>query len=574
MDVSRGALPMSLRFVSLLRLTLLCFCGIFFLSISFSSIAFAQSESNPITVISETDTIHFPDSIDFRLSAVDANSPITEAIIYITYNTYSGAYPTQHIVTINKPQDLITVDWQESTTDSNFQTPGTPVQYYWVLQDSTGNSYTQAIQYFTTIDSRFPWQHLSSGKLQVNWYERSQAFGQLLLSKAENALHHISANLGSGLLHPINLWVYASDSDFHGALSPNSYEWVGGEAIPTLNEAFISVTSSGDTTLLRDMPHELTHLVFHQMTANGQQVPTWFDEGLAVYNQFYHEPEMKATFEEALMNHSLLPLSSISLGFPADANQAYLAYAQSWQLVSYMYSTFGKLKMQKFIKNMNNPELDFNSDMQITLGEDEPHLENQWHLSLNQPATLSPDQVTPTVNTPLATSTTSRGLTNGSIPLLTTVGVLLILLPLLGIIIIVVYQRRRRTAPAPVQSGYYGQSMNGPVFPPALQGRRQGYPANPAVQQRDPQSIQYMPFYHSSASSGQAPGAAPPAQPAPQFSPVLGASRDFDYPAMPQEHIDQNGNDLAPSSPVAPTELFGGFQENISQPPPKQAPQE
>jgi hypothetical protein len=571
MDVSRGALPMSLRFVSRFPLVLLCFCGVFFLSLSFSSIAFAQSKSNPITMYSETDTMHFPNSIDFQMSAADVASPITEAIISITYNNYSGAFPSQHSIIINAPKNSISVDWKENTTGGNFQIPGTPVQYYWVIQDSTGNHYTQATQSFTTIDSRFPWQHVSSGKLQVNWYYRSQAFGQFLLTQADNALNHISANLGSGLLRPVNLWVYASDSDFHGSLSPNSYEWVGGEAIPILNEAFISVTDSNDTTLYRDMPHELTHLVFHQLTANGQQVPTWFDEGLAVYNQFYHEPEMKATFEEALMQQSLLRLSTISLGFPADANSAYLAYAQSWQLVSYMYSTFGKLKMQKFIRNMNNPELDFNSDLQGTLGVDEANLENQWHLSLNQPATLSPDQVTPTVNTPLATSTTSPGLMSGSIPLLTTVGVLLILLPLLGIGMIIIYQKRRRAVPTAAQVGYYGQPINAPIFPGDLQ--RPGFPLNPANQQQSLHSrhtIQYMPFDYPSAPVGQAreekPGTPPP------LPAVHGPTWEFDYPAIQSDDMHPDGNGLDFSAP--PAMPFGGFQENISQPPQKHAPQE
>jgi hypothetical protein len=572
MDVSRGALPMSLRFVSFSRPILLCFCGVFLLSFSFSSIAFAQSKGSPIVVYSETDTLHFPSSIDFQIQAADASSPITEAIIYITYNNYSGAYPTQHVITFNNPQNNISTDWKENTTGDNFQTPGTPVQYYWVLQDSSGNHYTQATHSFTIIDSRFPWQHVSSGLLQVNWYDRSQAFGEFLLSRAENALNHISANLGSGLLHPVNLWVYASDSDFHGSLSPNSYEWVGGEAIPNLNEAFISVTGGNDDTLVRDMPHELTHLVFHQLTANGEQVPTWFDEGLAVYNQFYHEPEMKATFEEALLNHSLLSLSTISLGFPADANSAYLAYAQSWQLVSYMYSTFGQMKMQKFIKNMNNPELDFNSDMKITLGIDEPHLENQWHLSLNQPATLSPDQITPTANTPLATSTSSPGLTSGTIPLLTTIGVLLILLPLLGIVLIIVYQRRRHAVPAATLAGYYGQPVNSPGFPGGLQGQRQGrgYLANPVNSQQSPPSIQYMPFYYPAAQTGQTQQGT---QPRPGSLPAVpGTQWDFDYPSIQSDNTHPNNNGQDSSLP--PALPFDGFQENIGQPPQKQAPQE
>ena len=104
-----------------------------------------------------------------------------------------------------------------------------------------------------------------------------------MLNKASASIQHIGSVLGNGLQHPINLWIYASNDDFHGALAPGSYEWVGGEAHPWLNEAFISVEDSNDNTLVRDMPHELTHLVFHQLIAQGPIAPTWFDEGMAVY---------------------------------------------------------------------------------------------------------------------------------------------------------------------------------------------------------------------------------------------------------------------------------------------------
>ncbi len=429
----------------LFRLLFLSVFSIFLILMIFSPAAYAHVRSDPITVTSESDSMHFPDSIDFQMSAVDSSSPITEAIIYIAYDAGPDTYPTLHPISISKPARSITVSWQENTSGNNFLMPGTPVQYYWVIQDSSGYQHTQATQYFTIIDTRFSWQNLSQGMLHVYWYTRSQAFGQLLLQDAVNSLNHISSNLGGGLLHPINLWVYASEGDFHGALPPGSYEWVGGEAVPPLNEAFISALDSQDPTLVRDMPHELAHLVFHQLIAQGQAVPTWFDEGLAVYNQFYHEPEMEARFQEALMTHSLLRLADITLNFPADAGQAYLAYAESWQLITYMYKTFGLAKMVRLIGNMNDPAIDFDSDLQRVLGENTLYLENQWRLSLGQPGVLSPDQITPT---PRSSSPVNGGqrpaASDGTIPILTTIGVLLIVFPLMGIVAIIVYQRRKQ----------------------------------------------------------------------------------------------------------------------------------
>ncbi len=109
-----------------------------------------------------------------------------------------------------------------------------------------------------------------------------------------------------------------------------------------------------------------------------------------------------ARLQEALDTHKLLRLDNITLGFPANADQAYLAYAQSWNLVTYMYSTFGLTKMGALIKGLNNPQTDFNGDLQTYLGEDQPRLENQWRIHLQQSPTLPPDQLTPTPTMALA----------------------------------------------------------------------------------------------------------------------------------------------------------------------------
>ncbi len=133
--------------------------------------------------------------------------------------------------------------------------------------------------------------------------------------------------------------------------------------MPLLHEASIVVLDNTDYTLVRDMPHELTHLVFHQLIAQGITAPTWFDEGLAVYNQTFREVELQARWEKALASQSLLRLSQISDHFPANADQAYLAYAQSYYLLDYMYRTFGKPKMVQLIKLMNNPQTTFDQDL-------------------------------------------------------------------------------------------------------------------------------------------------------------------------------------------------------------------
>lgn len=519
-----------------------------------SAPALAASTSNPITITSESDTVHFSQSIDFQMSAQDSSAVINKAIIYIQYGPAGmDESSAQHVVTITAGH-TITANWVEKTTGNNFVPPGTPVSYSWVLSDSAGNSLTGSQQQFRTTDTRFPWQHLTQGMLQVDWYNRSTDFGQAVLTQASADITRISNTLGGGLKDPINLWVYQTDEDFHGSLSPNTYEWVGGIAMPSLHEAEIVVMDSGDMTLVRDMPHELTHLVFHQLINNLDTAPTWFDEGLAVYNQQYHEPAMTNALHDALNTHSLLPLDSISLSFPANGDQAYLAYAESWNLVGYMYSTFGQPKMAKLIQEMSNASNDFDTDLKLSIGMDQDHLENQWHISLHQPPTLPPAELTPTVQPTAAPQHVQVTINDNGSSLLIFAGILLILLPLLGVGCIFIYQRRSRQKALAVQEAQQIIMAN-------------WQPAQP-VQPAQPAQPPYRP-----ASLPAQPAVNPPQTPQQPLSPPYMPPQEWasDYPASYGNT--GNGNGYNGQAPLQPQPYMPG-QEYPGQPPRKQAPQE
>ena len=426
---------------------LLMFCLTVILPISLitSSIR-VYAASSSIKVESQTDTVHYPDYIDFNLRAIDSSSTITKAFIHLDFN--DRGFQEQYVVSPPNPASRVQLKWHHTTTGNGFYPQGTPVKYYWVIDDSAGNTFTSDTQSFVTVDTRFNWQSLTSGFVQVHWYQRDQTFGQFILNQTVNHITRIQKKLGTSLDHTINIWIYSSVDDFKGSLDPGAYEWVGGEARPGLNEAEFVVVDSSDERLVRDMPHELTHLVFHQIIKYGINAPTWFDEGLAVENQLFHEQTMTLHFQEALQRHTLFRLSEIDAGFPQDAYKADLAYAQSWQLVNYMYKTFGQAKMTALIKSMGSISTDFNQDLQKTLGVDQDHLENQWRLSLHQSSILTAaDQTSTDQPTPAPVPTPQLSTTDNTSTILTIAGSALLLISVtLLIVIVVVRQRQHQNA--------------------------------------------------------------------------------------------------------------------------------
>jgi hypothetical protein len=409
-----------------------------------------RAASNSIQVNARSETLLFPKAIDFKISAHDNQASLTQATIYLTYT--GSDYQVSHQVHVTSPASLYTFQWHDDLTANSDQFPpiGTHISYYWIITDIIGNSYTDPTQTVNILDNRFNWQHLSEGLYQINWYNRGTDFGQMVLEKVDTDIQSISHNLGGSLNHQINLWIYQNANDFQGSLPPNVHEWVGGIAFPSVSAASIVVQSADDDTLQRDMPHELTHLVLHQLIL-PTVVPTWFDEGLAVYNQIYHESDLLVRFKTALNNHNLLPLNTITQSFPANADQAYLAYAQSWQLVSYLYQTFGLPKMTMLIHDMDTPNQSFDADMRQALGLDVAHLENQWHLSLGQPPTLSKDQLTE----PLLAPQPSVNPYDRTTILLLLLGTILVVGSLFGLSNIAIYQRKARHMALLAQQVHY-----------------------------------------------------------------------------------------------------------------------
>lgn len=480
------------------------------LCMSFSApVTYAQATNQAITVQARSYAVHFPTSIDFYETVSDAASTLRQATINLTIGPQQDTETES--VTVPQGAHTTTLHWHEDTSGNRFLPAGVPINYNWQIWDTAGNTLADATQSFITTDTRFQWQHLNHGLLQVNWYGHNQSFGQMLLSQSATSIAHITTILGSGPRHPINLWVYGNDTDFHGSLAPGSYEWVGGEALPDLDEASIVVTDSSDYTLVRDMPHELTHLVFHQLIERGIFPPTWFDEGLAVYNQIYHESEMLQRFNQALASNSLLRLDSIALNFPADSDKAYLAYAQSWQLVTYMYKTFGQGKMTKLIQNLGDAGNDFDSALEKSIGEDHLHLENQWRVSLHQPAVLSPDELTPT---PTATSSSTAPVGTGqsgnniAIWVFSVLGVIILLEACVVMFWLARRRRRHKALLASIQGTPAGYPASWPQLPTTPPGNWPPAPAPGMPVAYPPSPGQYMPT--SMPGSGAYP--APPGE--------------------------------------------------------------
>ena len=128
--------------------------------------------------------------------------------------------------------------------------------------------------------------------------------------------------------------------------------------------------------------HELAHLLVHEATFNCfGDLPTWLNEGLAVYAEGSLPDYQQRALDEAIASDALISLRSLNSSFPAADTGATLSYALSYSLVDYLIEVHGWPKMQELLAVFAQGSTDAKAIGQV-YGWDYDGLESAWRQSL------------------------------------------------------------------------------------------------------------------------------------------------------------------------------------------------
>ena len=127
-------------------------------------------------------------------------------------------------------------------------------------------------------------------------------------------------------------------------------EWTGGVTFTRYGIIAIGIAPNNLSWGTKAIAHELTHLVVHQMTFNPYTgLPSWLEEGLAMYNEGVLSAPFTAYLERAIAEDSLISVRSLSSPFSAYAEESYLSYAQSYSVVDFLINNYGQSKMLELL---------------------------------------------------------------------------------------------------------------------------------------------------------------------------------------------------------------------------------
>jgi hypothetical protein len=346
-----------------------------------------------IQLVSDTATLSFPNTATFKAefkSGANISSVVLEyGIDQLTCGTViAKAFPQ-----FTAAGD-VQVTWAWDMRQSGSIPPGATLWWHWLVQDANGAQFTSPTQTLTWLDSTHPWQAISGGNITLHYYDGGQSFGQALHDAAAQALVRLSKDVGISSDKPVDIYIYANTSDLQASIL---YEpsWVGGQAFPETNIVIIGVSTDQLDWGKSTEAHELTHVLVGHLTFSCLGfIPTWLNEGLAMYGEGGPAAAEVNQFDQAKTANQLLALSSLAGAFSDEANRANLSYTEAYSVVNYLIQTYGRDKMTALLISLRNGNT-IDQALQSAYGFDTNGLEDVWRASIGAAPRVGTSNPTP-----------------------------------------------------------------------------------------------------------------------------------------------------------------------------------
>jgi hypothetical protein len=334
-----------------------------------------------LTVSPALVTVNFPNSIIINISAKsDVN--ITDIRVHYTLERQAFAQVIAEVCVSFTPAKEVSAQWVWDMRRTGALPPGTNITYWLTVTDSSGAEVETLPSVVQFSDSRYTWKTLQEGQVTLYWYSGGDVFGEELMAAAQTALTKMADNAGAELESDVKLYIYGSAADLQGAMI-NPQEWTGGVAYSQYGTIAIGINPATELEWgKRTISHELTHLVNYQVTANPyNSLPTWLDEGLAMFSEGELDPTFAAALAIAEVQDSFISVRSLCSSFSAYTEQALLAYAQSYTIVTYLINEYGRDKMRELL-NVFRQGSGYDEALESVYGFSMDALDSLWKAEL------------------------------------------------------------------------------------------------------------------------------------------------------------------------------------------------
>lgn len=342
--------------------------------------ATAVNAQGSIAATDDRATIDFPNSLTFSVH-LKSDTPINQVVLeYGSDQLTCGKVVAKAFPDVTPGKEL-DVKWTWEMKQSGSQPPGSHIWWRWRVTDANAHESVTEQQSIVWLDQQHPWQTVTGSLLNLHWYG-SKSFGPELHDSAVQSLSDLAKSTGLKLDSPADLYIYADTQDMRDAVL---YEpgWTGGLAYPEHNIVIIGISADQIDWGKRTEAHELTHVLVGHLTFSCLgDVPTWLNEGLAVYGEGGPEDAALQQFKNAVTDDKLISVRSLSGGFSEDPAKADLSYSESYSLVNFLVKQYGQDKMLSLLKALRDGAT-VDEALQSNYGFDIDGFEDAWRAGIN-----------------------------------------------------------------------------------------------------------------------------------------------------------------------------------------------
>ncbi len=210
------------------------------------------------------------------------------------------------------------------------------------------------------------WPHLQE-KHFIIYYSNpdDEPQARAILMQAENYYHAISDNLGYTRYGNFWTWdervkIILFDGQPSFMAGTGQPAWSQGFALPHtgLYKSRLIVSFANQPGFVDEiLPHEISHLVLHDLIGFDKPIPLFFDEGVAQLVGKRDEAVQLPILARLLANGALIPVTELltySLRGQEDSREVSMFYVESLYIVDFLIKTYGKEKFKELCRYLRD----------------------------------------------------------------------------------------------------------------------------------------------------------------------------------------------------------------------------
>jgi len=201
------------------------------------------------------------------------------------------------------------------------------------------------------------WQEHSSSHFLIYYREAPIDFIKTVEENAEEYYSEITSNLG---FTRYDSWTWDKRAKIYIYDDPEDYirfskqaDWSHGAA--SVQEKIIRTFPSAHGFFDSTLPHELGHIIFREFVGLYADVPTWFDEGVAMYQEKAKRWGTNKIVKQAMAEGKFIPLNKLStlrLTNKTERDTVDLFYAEAASIIYFLMTEFGQSRFVGFCREL------------------------------------------------------------------------------------------------------------------------------------------------------------------------------------------------------------------------------